>query len=328
MYIANKLTDMKDPQHEIGVLIGRFQLDQLHKGHLVLIEHVLSLHKKVVIFIGVSSSGNPTKRYPMGFATREKMIKEAFPDVVVSPARDMNNDDLWSGQIDSKIREIFHHGKAKLYGGRDSFIPHYKGKWPTEEIDDVIQLSSSEIREGISKEIRDTPDFRAGIIYHAYNKYPNAFQCVDIAPINEKEQTILLARKPNENKYRFIGGHVDPTDDSLEAAAMRELHEEAGGGLTVGTVSDMVYVTSMQVDDWRYRQEEDKIITALFKCNYQWGRAEAHDDIVEVQWFKISELLKEGRIVQWIVPEHVPLMIRLLQPQIEEKAKELKTEES
>ncbi len=310
---------MTDTTYEIGVIIGRFQIDQLHKGHLALIEYVLSKHKKVIIFLGVSSSGQPTKRYPMGFATREKMLKQFFPSVVVTPVKDMNDDTRWSEQLDYKIKENFHHGKAKLYGGRESFIPHYKGKWPTEEIENAIPDSSSEIREKIAQEIIDSPDFRKGIIYAVSNKYPNAFQCVDIAPINEKDETLLLARKPNEDKYRFIGGHVDPTDDSLEMAAMRELHEEAGININV---SKMTYITSQKVDDWRYKQEEDKIITALFQCFYLWGGATANDDIAEVRWFKIKDLLKEGEIVKWIVPEHISLMITLLQPYIPEVKKE------
>ena len=98
--------DKPEQKYDIGVIIGRFQLDTLHKGHLALIEHVLSNHKKIIIFLGVSSSGQPTKRYPMGFATREKMIKESFPGIVVSPVIDMNDDNRWSKQIDNKIKEI------------------------------------------------------------------------------------------------------------------------------------------------------------------------------------------------------------------------------
>ena len=43
---------MTEKKTEIGVIIGRFQIHTLHDAHVELIQHVLSLHSKVIIFLG------------------------------------------------------------------------------------------------------------------------------------------------------------------------------------------------------------------------------------------------------------------------------------
>lgn len=294
---------------DIGVVIGRFQIDTLHKGHISLLDHVTKNHKKVIVFLGVAV-GEHKEDQALGYATREKMIKGAYPDVVVQPLKDMADDQKWSEQIDNKIREVYHHGSVVLYGGRDSFIPYYKGKFKTENVGNIINVteSATKRREEIKREVRDSADFRAGIIYHAANSYPNAFPCVDIAVVKDSQEdgrSLLLCRKIDEKLYRFPGGFVDPQDKSYESAARRELTEEVGSL----EVSNPEYVTSMQVDDWRYRNSKNKIIASLFKFQFIYGSPKAQDDICEVKWFKINELENN---LELIVVEHRPLMEALL----------------
>lgn len=302
-------SEKKEKIPEIGVMVGRFQLDRLHEGHIALIDQVTKRHKKTVLFLGVAM-GQHKEEQALDYATREKMIKGMYPHVIVMPLVDMANDYKWSEQVDKKIREAFPHGKAMLYGGRDSFIPHYKGKWPTHEISNAINETATDRRSQISQEVRDSEDFRAGVIYHAANSYPNAFQCVDVAIIRGEPGNIkvLLGKKLNEDKYRFPGGHLDPSDDSLEACAKREAREEVGQM----EISSPEYVTSMRVDDWRYRKSKNKIVTALFLCKYVYGRAEAADDIDSCEWIEVKDLLREGGIIEHVMPEHRQLMVSLL----------------
>jgi bifunctional NMN adenylyltransferase/nudix hydrolase len=293
---------------DIGVIIGRFQIDTLHKGHISLLDHVTKNHKKVIVFLGVAV-GEHKEEQALGYATREKMIKGTYPDVVVQPLKDMGDDQKWSEQIDSKIREVYHHGSVVLYGGRDSFIPYYTGKFKTENVGNIIDVSDSATkrREEIKREVRDSADFRAGIIYHAANSYPNAFPCVDIALVKKSEEEgtlILLCKKPEESLYRFPGGFVDPQDNSYESAARREAYEELGVNIEI---TNPQYITSLRVDDWRYRKSKNKIITSLFKFDFLYGSPKAQDDISEVKWFKVEDIN-----LDLIVKEHKPLMESLI----------------
>jgi len=52
----------------------------------------------------------------------------------------------------------------------------------------------------------------------------------------------------------------------------------------------MSYETSRKINDWRYRNEADKIITLLFSCDYISGSPAAQDDIIDLDWFKLANL--------------------------------------
>jgi bifunctional NMN adenylyltransferase/nudix hydrolase len=104
---------MKEPQTEIGVVIGRFQLHKLHSEHEKLIQHVQNNHEKIIIFLGVSSAIG-TQRHPLDFITRKVMIQQSFPEVVILPLSDNKSDEVWSNRLDEKIREIFPMSRVTL----------------------------------------------------------------------------------------------------------------------------------------------------------------------------------------------------------------------
>lgn len=298
----------KENEYSCAVIVGRFQVHDLHEAHKDLIDQVAAKHKKVALFLGISRVLGTTNN-PLDFTARKKMIQNYYPDINIMPLPDNRYDDVWSKNLDARIREVFPIGSVLLYGGRDSFIPAYSGVFPTRELEQSIYISGTEIRKQISEEIKGNPDWRAGAIYNAYNRFPVSFQTVDIACFDSSGKKILLAKKPGEMGYRFIGGFVDPSDHSLEAAARREFMEETGGNAEVGKMS---YVGSFRVDDWRYRSGRDKIMTALYKCSMSFGRVEPSDDISELRWFEYSDLEKEGAINSWFVEEHVPLAMALI----------------
>jgi len=298
--------DIDTSKYEIGVIIGRFQLHQLHKAHCDVIESVLSNHKKVILFLGVTkvigSSSNP-----LDFASRKAMIQEKYPEIVVLSLPDTRSDEIWSRNLDSRIREVFQIGNVLLYGSRDSFIPHYKGQFDTAELEQEIYVSGTEVRKQVSEEIKSSKEWRAGVIYGSYNRYSTSYQTVDVAVFNEEENQLLLAKKPGEDKYRFIGGFVDVKDTSLEHTAKREFMEEAGAEISITG-----YIGSFRVDDWRYRSERDKIMTTLFKAKYLFGHLEPSDDVEELRWFDLKDLKEIGGIQKLIVEEHQSMMSILL----------------
>lgn len=307
---------------KIGVIIGRFQVHELHPAHKDLINKVIDTHPKVIVFLGVSPV-LCSRRNPLDFVTRKEMLNAEYGSKIsaILPIHDNRSDDKWSAEIDKRIKEVFPTGSAILYGSRDSFLPHYKGQFTTKEFETKVYFSGTEVRHNVAQEIIASPDFRAGAIYAVYNQYPVVYSCVDVAIVRNTvkpsiehaefstddligQTEILLGRKPNEDKYRFIGGFVDIKDKDDYAACRREAFEETGA-----TVEPYDFVMSMQVDDWRYKNEKDKkIMTRLYLAKYISGPIAPADDIAEIKWFNITESFHDN-----IVPEHIPLINALLE---------------
>lgn len=290
------------PYTEVGVIVGRFQVNKLHDAHVDLIQSVCNAHKKVIIFLGLAHTRG-TINNPLDFEARKQMILDAFPQVVVLYIKDQKEDLDWSKDLDEKIRDVIGPTQTvTLYGSRDSFINYYHGKFNTIELLQESYISGTEIRKNIAKEVKNNADFRTGAIWQAFNRYPACYPTVDIAIFNEDETQLLLGRKPKETLFRFIGGFAEPKSKSYEDDALREAHEEAGDF----EMTPPVYIGSCLIDDWRYRSEVDKIKTIFFKTKRLFGHVRAGDDIAEVRWFDFNNLKDSD-----IVPEHRALLAML-----------------
>ncbi len=269
----------------IGVIIARFQSPYLHEGHKALLESVKINHSKTIIVLGVSPVLGSRKN-PLDYHTREKMIKKEYPEVVVLPLSDHPLDNKWSQNLDNILSNSFPGAKFNLYGSRDSFIPYYNGRFEVVELPETGTHSATIIRDQISDTVLDSEEFRTGVIYAYSNTYLKVYPTVDIAVFRNNKTEILLGKKEIDNKWRLLGGFTDPADESFEAAARRELTEECGAIET----TEMKYEKSFKINDWRYKSESDKIITSLFSTDYISGDPAGSDDIAEVQWFKLSDL--------------------------------------
>jgi bifunctional NMN adenylyltransferase/nudix hydrolase len=235
------------------------------------------------------------------------MIQHHYPEIVILALPDFGDDKRWSHELDKRIKEVYPIGDVLMYGGRDSFIPYYKnggGQFDCQELNEYgTFVSGTEVRKMVSEEVKDSADFRAGVIYQSYNQYPKVHPCVDVAIMENNK--VLLAKRPYEDAWRFIGGFSKPTDTSYEHTARRKVSEDAGGNLAI---TELNYIGSVQVPDWRYQSEEDKIMSILFKTTKGWGRIEPSDDVSELKWFDVTELEKVE-----IVNEHKVLMTMFLE---------------
>lgn len=279
----------KQAQYDVGVIVGRFQVPELHQVHRDFIGHVADKHDKVIVFLGVSPV-LVSRENPLDFQARQQMLLEEFPQLNVLYIKDSHSDLLWSRRLDEQIADqITPSQTVVLYGGRESFIDRYlTKKYPTQELEAERQawLSGTAIRREIgTKSTKASADFRAGVVWAAYSRYPTTFPTVDVAVFNENYTKVLLGRKPQEGQYRFIGGFAEPQSESYEQDARREVMEEANIDIT-----DPWYIGSFKVDDWRYRPEADKIKTILFGAKYLSGQPRASDDIAEVRWFDLADL--------------------------------------
>jgi bifunctional NMN adenylyltransferase/nudix hydrolase len=281
---------VKSEKTDVGIIVGRFQVNELHEAHVDLINSVVNKHDRVLLFLGNSIIRNTTSN-PLDFRARRAMISDKFPNVEIHYINDHPSDGTWSKNLDKLIAEqLLPMQTVTLYGSRDSFLKVYNGKYNVCELEATTFISGTEVRRRVCNNYPPTADYRAGMIAATAYRYPTAFQCVDIAVVNDKKE-ILLARKPDEKKWRFIGGFSDPKTPSLEQDAKREVSEEAGI-----EVDGITYLGSTLIDDWRYRGEHDKIKTALFVAKYIYGKPEGADDVAEVKWVPIGTGLSKDNI--------------------------------
>jgi len=287
-----------EKDYDVGCIVARFQVDELHEAHKQLIEFVSNRHKKIIILLGVSPTPNSRKN-PLPFVARQQMLKELYPDATIVPIKGFLDDTVWSKNLDSTIKDLITlQQTVVLYGSRSSFIASYTGSFDTVELESDIYVSGSEVRKEISKDTHYDRSWRRGAIWAAYNRYPTSYQAVDAAIFNEDETKLLMVRKPGEDKYRFCGGFVDPKTKNLETNCRREIQEE----LHI-EVSDPKYIGSTNVDDWRYKDEVDGVMTCIFKCKFVFGTPTPDDDICEAKWISIKDLNELT-----IMPTHLPLV--------------------
>src|SRR5271157_1567967 len=219
-----------------GVIVGRFQVNDLHDGHMELFREVMGRHNRVIVFVGVAPT-EITQTNPLSFEARKKMIQAKFPSFTVLPIKDQGNDAYWSKILDQKIAEVADYGEVTLYGGRDSFVPHYSGHYKPVELClhgspsgtvDIIIMRNAVSGNGLRDGMVITPH-------------------------------VLLAQKPGETLWRFVGGFADVDSESYEDDAKREAYEETGLD-----INSLQYIGSTRINDWRYREVPDKIKTLVF----------------------------------------------------------------
>jgi ADP-ribose pyrophosphatase YjhB (NUDIX family)/nicotinamide mononucleotide adenylyltransferase len=291
---------VKQNDYDVGVIVGRFHVPELHPGHKQLFEHVAETHdNRVLIFLG-NAPTKSTVINPLNYQARRQMIVEDFPNLGdnIHYINDERDDESWSKRLDGMIRDLIGpQTTVVLYGSRESFIDHYKGAFPCQEMEQEMFVSGTEMRKEASRDVISSKDWRKGVIYGIHNQYPAVYSTVDIA-IFRDEKIVLLGKKPKEKQYRFIGGFVDGNNGNLQDNARREVAEETG--LEIG---DLEFVDSFLVDDWRYRRERCKILTTFFRADRIFGTPDPSDDIEAVKWFDIDEI-NDGDVVK----EHHPLL--------------------
>ena len=287
-----------------GIIVGRFQVDELHEGHCDIFDYVMSLHNNVVVFLGLSEI-KYTKNNPLDFEMRKNMILEKYPTVAVYYIEDVGNDELWSKMLDSLIaKQIPQNQNIIIYGSRDSFINSYCGHYKTEEFTPKNIISGTVIRRRVaSNNIVKDVNFRRGVILATNNRYPTAFPTVDVAIIDDNNN-LYLAQKRNQNKLRFVGGFTDPKrHNSFEHDARREALAETSMTVDINPQKD--YIGSVKINDWRYRCEEDKIITNFYLARKVDGKPQAQDDIDSLSIIPISVFIEKYN--ELLVDEHIVL---------------------
>jgi nicotinamide mononucleotide adenylyltransferase/ADP-ribose pyrophosphatase YjhB (NUDIX family) len=301
----------KEGINKVAVVVGRFQIDTLHEGHLHLINTAIENHEDVIIFVGTAHEAS--RRNSMNYKVRELMIKGIYGNRVrLAPLYDTDGDDVWVETLDNQIKEQYGDDvQAIIYGGmKESCVPTYiehKGQFETHQVkslhNDAFILAATNYREDIAKTPIDSIDFRKGIIYSMYNNvYPTAFRTADviITRYYDGDLQVLLGQKNHElnsEYWRFPGGFVDPMnyltgkkgDLTGKHAAAREAKEETS---LILDPKNIKIIDEIQVNDWRYTYTEHSIMTTIYSAHLNDDDTQiavGQDDLPKVQWFSIID---------------------------------------
>lgn len=292
-----------------GCLVGRFQVHELHDGHMELFRIVKGRHNRIIVFLGCNKVG-PTRHDPLDFETRKKMVQAKFPEFTVLPLKDKKTDEEWSKDLDERISDAVGEipSEVILYGSRESFAPHYHGRHKVRELEIEVppSLTSTDIRAKLTNQVMESPDFRAGIIYAMNQLWPRLIPVVDIAIVHKAEKglMLLLGKKKDDTNWRFPGGHAIKKNSTFEADAKMEVFEETGLD-----VHDLEYIGSGLVDSWRWRSEPSEGFKTIFYLAHSMTMGgKGADDLAESRWFEFSKLT-----VNDIEKEHKPLFEMLKQ---------------
>jgi bifunctional NMN adenylyltransferase/nudix hydrolase len=285
---------MKIQHADIGVIVGRFQTSHIEGGHAKLLFEIGQMHNKVLIILGCSQLLG-TAENPLDYPTRALMVTEKFPGFQCIPVLDHYSDEIWSQRVDEAIKSVYPLGSVCLYGGRNSFIPHYSGIYDCKEFPPAEYRPATEVRKELGNQVVHGSMGRHGIIYSTQNRYPHADMCVDVVvwQKDDKDLKVALGRKADEEHWRLPGGYLNP-GETLEAAARREVQEEMGL-----SISDPRYIYSHDTCDWRYRNTRDSLTTALFEAMYVSGALQPADDLSggDTKWFSIHD--SETHTMMW-----------------------------
>lgn len=101
------------------------------------------------------------------------------------------------------------------------------------------------------------------------------------AVLFDSDGAVLLGRN-RRHEWELLGGRADPADRSPADTIRRELHEEAGLGVTVGAL----------VDIWYYdiAGEGRVAVASYLASSIVGGSLRASDEHAELCWFELDEL--------------------------------------
>lgn len=296
---------------KFGVIVGRFQVSDLHQGHKDLISFAFDNCETLIVYLG-NTIVKGSERDPLDYSTRRKMLStylfENYDNrqfFVYSLNDCPQSDRNWVKNLDISVSNVcLHSSSVLMFGGRDSFLDTYQqngGRFKTKRFEQEIDYSGTEERKFDSQKALDSTDFRKGCIYSAYNKYPTVYTTVDICFYDESQKKFLFGEKRNCNKMFMPGGFVDVSDPSFVDAAKRELKEETGIDVEA---KHLKFVCSTKVDDYRFRNRTDMaVMTNLFLyVSPSTPKAKASDDLISLKW------LSEDEIEKNVDPIHIGLI--------------------
>lgn len=286
----------------VGIIVGRFQVPDLHSGHKSLFtkagEKLSELTEQYSLIVGIGVSpliGD--KDNPLSYEMRHNVINYYLrnssdfseDNYQIIPILDVGNDGEWYAGVENLVKTMHPNTKIYFIGSRDSWIEKYKGSVEVLKIESDDDCSGTDVRKYIATSAPLNSElFYQGVIYGVMNRYDRVNATVDIVPIVD-DTHIILGQKPGETTWRFPGGFSDPSDSSFAHSASRELLEEMD--IYFPSFS-LKYINSFRIHDWRYAHSSDSIISTFFAAKLTSPvEFKAGDDLAQAKMFTIKEFL-------------------------------------
>ena len=145
---------------KVSIVVGRFQVHELHPGHTTLIDTANYNSDRTIILLGCTKDGAKDDRNPYSISERAATIRERYPinrnSHFIGVIFDRDTDEEWSSDLDDIISSMTEpHDEVMLYHSRDSFKDHYKGKYATHEIAEIPGYSGTKVREQLKQQIKE-----------------------------------------------------------------------------------------------------------------------------------------------------------------------------
>jgi len=302
---------------KLGVLIGRFQVPEMHEGHRYIVKRMQEQCDQVLVLFG---SANRTRSVKNPFTYRERVTagKNLFPNVIMAPLNDyLYNDSQWMADVAATIEIIrtkvsYNFQKpveVVLYGhhkdGNDylNWFPQYEYV----NINSDIDISGTEVRNSFAHLLPD--NVQADMRYFAkeretFKDYPyhdSLNICCGDAVVECLGHILLIKRKftPGAGNWALPGGHKN-TNETFLQCALRELKEETN--LRIPEQVLLGSIKSTRIFDSPKRSSGiPKLTLAVHMVvkpdpDGSLPRANGSDDAAETRWVPIADVLNQYRL--------------------------------
>ena len=305
-------------QEQVGVLYAPFQVPSFIEAHRNIIITMLEAHEQIVIALPVRRA-TPTKNAPLDYATREAMIRQYFANIkryiYVVPVVDQKYNKNKVAALENAVKSLFSNPPSSVCLYTDTDMADYvdlygHDAWRT--VAGTYSILECQARKDIVIAEHDD-SFRRGVIHGLQSQFPISWPTVDIAirQVVDGKTLYLFGKKPGEHGWRFPGGFKDRKDTCFEEAVLREAGEEVlkKGVEPLKVFETPCYISSHNVNDWRYKGEVDGITTLFFVTNFigTEDQIKAGDDLVNTKWFCLDEMNPAWAKSEEIEGEHIQL---------------------
>lgn len=149
---------------KLGVIVGRFQVPELHEGHKYLIKQVQEENDEMLIIIGHSWKKDERNLLDPMLVMQSIM---SVGSCLLGFVEDVQNNAFWVKTLDEKIDSFILHDNVQVtvYGSRDSFVNIYEkygGKYESKITEELPEFSGTKEREELLKTYRNSYDYRLG----------------------------------------------------------------------------------------------------------------------------------------------------------------------